>query len=140
MVLTYKFQKQELEDGSTILRPKVMVTLEGSKDKFPFIALLDTGCDITILSEPIAALIGLERTGRRVKFYAYNESCDAIESQCTITLQGRQQREAVRLQILVLIALGDHSEEVVLGLAGIFDAFNITFKRKENRITLKKNQ
>ena len=138
MVLTYKFQKQELEDGSTILRPKIMVTLEGSKDKFPLIALLDTGCDTTILSESVATLIGLDQSGRRLKFYAYNESCDAIESQCIITLQGRQQREEVRLQVPVLIALGDQSEEVVLGLAGIFDQFNITFKRKENRITLKK--
>ncbi len=64
MALTYKFQKQELEDGSTILRPKILVALEGSKDRFPFIALLDTGCDTTILSESVASLLGLDVSGR----------------------------------------------------------------------------
>ncbi len=58
----------------------------------------------------------------------------------TVTFMGKAHRQNVTLTIPVLVVLSreDENEEgIVLGVQGVFDAFEITFKKAENHIFMK---
>jgi hypothetical protein len=143
MALIYKFKKEKLENGRYTVRPRVPVVLSGPKDSIPVFALVDTGCDRTVIPEAIAKALGLDMGGGRTELVAYRERCEVIESKASITFLGRVERESVRLNnIPVLISLEKEGckpeEDVVLGIDGIFDEFEITFKKAANRIIMKR--
>ena len=141
MVLTYKFKKEKLDDGSDILRPKIFVELKGTNNSIQTIALIDSGSDVTVIPEIIARDIGLNFSGQKTKIYAYRESNDVIKSKTDISFLGRANRESVKLSnVPIFISLekdGTEEDDIILGIDGVFDAFDITFKKTQNRIFFK---
>ena len=138
MSLIYKFKKEKLEDGAIVLRPRILVALRGDLTIIEVPALIDTGCDTTVIPESIAKAIGINMSGKHETLYAYREATDVIESKATITFIGKANRESVTITIPILIALtkeGTLDEcDITLGISGIFDIFDITFKKTENKI------
>ena len=131
----YKFRKEELESGGYAVRPRILVLLKGNKMSIEVPALIDSGCDTTVIPEGMARAVGLDMEGEKSKLYAYRESADVILSKATFTFVGRVMRESVTLgNVPVLIALfkrGSEDEvDITLGIDGIFDNFDITFKKK----------
>ncbi len=143
MSLVYRFKKEKLEDGSYVSRPRILVLLKGPESIVKVPALIDSGCDMTVIPEEIARAIGLNLHGETCKLYAYREFTEVIRSEASIVFMGRAQREAVELRLPVLIALSQKGKEdepdITLGVEGIFDAFDITFRKAQDRIILKKN-
>lgn len=140
MTLTYHFKKERLEDGKFVSRPRILVTLRGEKGAIEVPALIDSGCDITVIPENIAAIIGLNLNGKKEKLYAFREFSEAIHSRVSITFVGKAHRQNVTLTIPVLVVLSkgnDDEEGVVLGVQSVFDAFEINFRKVENVILLK---
>ena len=140
MSLIYRFRKEELEDGSVAVRPRIPLVLKGKDGSIEYYALLDSGCDVTVIPEKIADALGLDKTGKKNTLFGYNESSEVIESNANFIFIGRANREEVNLNnIPVLITCSKESEEdVVLGISGIFDSFDITFKKLQNRIVMKR--
>ncbi len=142
MSLVYRFKKEKLLDGRYVLRPRILVVLSGKDNSIEVPALVDSGCDTTVIPEGIAKAIGLEIKGEKTKIYAYRECTDVIEGAANITFLGKASRESVKLNLHVLIALPrkgfEDEEDITLGVNGIFDAFDITFKKSVNKIILKK--
>lgn len=140
MSLVYKFKKEELQNGEYTLRPRIFVRLSGDKIPIEVPALIDSGSDITVIPEGIAKAVGLDMTGEKSKLYAYREANDVIRGYAIITFLGR--RESVKLRVPVLIALSkegvEDEQDIVLGIDGIFDAFNINFRKSENKIIMHK--
>ena len=139
MTLTYRFKKEKLEDGTFVSRPRILITLRGENCAVEVPALIDSGCDITVIPENLARVIGLNLQGKKEKLYAFRESSEAIQSKVSITFMGKAHRQNVSITIPVLVVLtkGDDEEGVVLGVQGVFDAFEITFRKVENEITMK---
>ena len=140
MVLFYRFKKEKLEDGTFVSRPRILITLHGENCAIETPALIDSGCDITVIPENLARTIGLNLSGKKEKLYAFRESSDAIQSKVNITFVGKANRQNVTVAtpVLVVLSRGDENEEgIVLGVQGVFDAFEITFRKAENQITLK---
>lgn len=143
MTLIYRFKKEKLANGRYAARPRILVVLQGEHASIEVPALIDSGCDVTVIPESIAKALGLDMSGEKDKLYAYRESNEVIQSKATFTFVGRVQRQSVTLnQVPVLIALAkDAAEEehdITLGVEGIFDAFDITFKKSQNKISLQK--
>ncbi|MBU0460083.1 MAG: retroviral-like aspartic protease family protein [Nanoarchaeota archaeon] len=143
MVLTYRFKKEKLESGEYVARPRILIVVSGSEMSIEVPALIDSGCDVTVIPEGIARAIGLSMEGNETKLYAFRESAEVIESKATITFLGKEPRESIKLpRVPVLIALAKKGmkdeEDITLGVNGIFDAFDITFKRAQNKIVFKK--
>jgi len=141
-VLVYKFKKEKLENGIYVTRPRILVELNGPKGTINVPALIDTGCDRTVIPEGISRAIGLKMNGEKDKIYAFREYNDVIQSHTDITFLGKQHRQSVTLpSIPILIALADKSinegEDIILGIEGIFDVFDITFKKANNKIIIK---
>ncbi len=143
MVLTYRFKKERLEDGGYAIRPRILVELSGQDGSVSAPALIDSGCDITVIPEGIAKAIGINMKGEKDKLYAFRESTEVIRSTVSITFLGKAHRQSVTLNdIPVLISLEKEGikdeEDIVIGVDGVFDAFDITFKKTQNKIILKK--
>ena len=141
MSLVYRFKKEKLIDGRYVTRPRILVVLSGKDTSIEVPALIDSGCDTTVIPESIARAIGLDMEGDKTKIYAYRESADVVESKMNIVFLGKVNRESIKLTIPVLIALSkdgfNDEEDITLGINGIFDAFDITFKKSKNKIILK---
>lgn len=102
--------------------------------------LLDSGCDATVVPEGLAKAVGLNMEGKRDTLYAYRESAEVVQSKAKITLLGRMQRDTKIFSIPVLVTLPKDEKEdsdVVLGINGIFDYFDITFSKSKNKIIFK---
>lgn len=143
MVLTYRFKKERLEDGGYAIRPRILVELNGQYGSISVPALIDSGCDTTVIPEGIAKAIGISMKGEKDKLYAFRESTDVIRSTATIIFLGKMHRQSVTLNdIPVLISLEKEGikdeEDIVIGIDGIFDAFDITFKKIQNKIIFKR--
>lgn len=106
-------------------------------------ALIDSGCDTTIIPQGLAESVGLKLQGVEDKIYAYRESTKVIHSKASITFVGKESRQNVEIEVPVLIALSEKDREeeidITLGISGIFDFFNINFKKSENKIIFKNN-
>lgn len=143
MTLIYKFKKEKLESGLYATRPRILVELRGSHGSIVIPALIDSGCDMTVVPEGIAEAIGLTMEGDKHRLYGYRESTEALQSKATITFLGKEQRQSVILtDVPVLIALREEGveeeQDITLGVEGIFDHFEITFRKTDNRIVLKR--
>ena len=131
MSLVYRFKKEKLIDGRYVTRPRILVVLSGDNTSIEVPALVDSGCDTTVIPEGIAEAVGLDMSGEKNKVYAYRESSDVIESSADIIFLGKANRQSVRLTIPILIALSkkgvEDEEDITLGVNGIFDAFDIIY-------------
>ena len=141
MALTYKFKKERLENGVYVARPKILVQLSGAIGSIRIPALIDSGCDTTVIPKSLAEAIGLSMSGNKNILYAYHEASEVIESSATITFLGKEPRQSVSLNVPVLITIpkddSDEEIDIVLGINGIFEMFDITFKKAVNKIILK---
>ena len=141
MALNYRFKKEKIE-GIPTMRPRINVRIHGSITSIDVPALIDSGCDISVIPDSIAEAIGLDMKGEESELQAYRETTKVIRSKVAVTFMSRANRENVTLIIPILIALSskDHEDEqeIVLGIARIFDGFDITFKKSQNKIILKR--
>ncbi|MBR9699365.1 hypothetical protein GOV09_02830 [Candidatus Woesearchaeota archaeon] len=140
MSLIYRFKKEKLASGAYMSRPRIHVIL-GGKIPIEVPALIDSGCDITVIPEAIAEAIGLDMRGEKDILYGHREKSDVIQSHAAITFLGKAERQSVKLShvpILINLKKGkEDTDEVTLGINGIFDAFDITFKKHQNKIIFK---
>ena len=65
MVLTFKYKKVKRPNNVEIKSPSIPIIISGSGQKFEFIALLDSGADISVIPRDVAELIGLPLTGKK---------------------------------------------------------------------------
>ena len=129
-MLTYRFVSEQLRDGSLVRRPKVKVRLVGSKAGMDFLALLDSGTDVTILPRSIADFLGIQYDFKsNERFLGFGkEAFQCAKSTVKIVFRGKAVREDVMLQdVPILVALSGDEKEPVLGCKDIFDHFKITF-------------
>ena len=142
MSLIYKFKKEKLENGGYVYRPRILVVLNGNESSIEIPALVDSGCDTTVIPEGLAKAVGIPIKGKKTKLYAYRESNEVIMSSTNITFVGKANRESVTLKIPILITLSKNNSEdeqdITLGVDGVFDYFDITFSKSKNRIIFKK--
>lgn len=143
MVLIYRFKKERLESGVYVSRPRILVEISGSKGAIIVPALIDSGCDTTVVPEGIAKAIGLDVKGEKDKLYGFREVSDVVQSISTITFLGKEYRQSVKIPnvpvLVVLTKKGDKEEDdITLGIDEIFDIFDITFKKSQNKIIFKK--
>ena len=68
-MLTFRFKKERLKDGSYSYRPIIPVTFSNGAKSINAFVLLDTGADITIVPWGFARLfqLGLEKENTKLK-------------------------------------------------------------------------
>jgi hypothetical protein len=91
------------------------------------------------LPKDVAELLGLDLSGKREEAKGIGGAVPAVQT--TISLEIGRPHEIHQFNIPVKVILSEIEEEipVLLGRAGFFDKFVITFDQKNEKIILKHN-
>jgi hypothetical protein len=134
MVKTYKYRKalSPDQDDPTPLAPRIPVLLMG-KVTIQNVALLDSGATDTSIPLEIAELLGL-KLGEKIPVRTPGGNITGYESRLTLGIMMEHDR-------LVKVSAPCHIltdfDEIVIGRAGFFDSFEITFCEMKKEIRLK---
>jgi len=135
MTLSFSYKSVKRPDGTEVKTPSIPVVFSG-KEKFETLALLDSGADISAMSEDVAEILGLDLNGERDSAYGIGGRVDAVESKVNITIE--KGHEKYNFLIPVKVILGDYDFPILLGRAGFFDKFIISFDEVQQKISLKR--
>lgn len=135
MTITFKYKTIKRPDGTEVKTPSIPILLNG-KEKFETIALLDSGADISAIPSAIAEILGIELKGEKTPAYGLGGKVDSIETRISITVE--KGHEHYSFQIPVKVILGNYDFPILLGRAGFFDKFIISFDQNQEKLSLKK--
>ena len=140
MSLTFKYKRVKRPDNVEIKSPSIPVTLSANGGKYQFIALLDSGADISVIPSEVADLLGLDLTGEREEARGIGGKVPAIQSSLVVEVGKAHESYSYNIPVKVILDRTDEEIPILLGRAGFFDKFLITFNQKEERIILKPNK
>lgn len=135
MTLSFRYKSVQRPDGTEVKTPSISILLSG-KEKFDTIALLDSGADISALPLTIAEILGLDLSGERTPAFGIGGKVESVETSMILTIG--KSHESYTLRIPVKVILGQYDFPILLGRAGFFDHFIITFDQSQGKISLKK--
>ena len=133
MIFRYKSVKRP--DGTLVKIPSIPISLLG-KENFDTIALVDSGADISAMPKEMAEVLGLKLDGEISYAYGIGGKAKCIETRVMIIIE--QKHEIYKLHIPVKVVLENYSFPFLLGRAGFFDEFIVSFDQVNERISLKK--
>ncbi len=131
---TYKYRKSLSPDSDdpTPIAPRIPIILYG-KQVLENIALIDSGATDTSIPRPIAEILGLSR-GKEISIRTPGGEISGNVSKITLgVLMEHDKLVKVKAPCHVL----DDFDELVIGRAGFFDAFEITFCESKREVKLK---
>ena|SRR3989338_7954309 len=135
MTISFRYKSIKRPDGTLVKTPSIPITLIG-KESFDSVALLDSGADISAIPKSIAELLGLNLKGEVTLAYGIGGKVKSVESSAKIIVQ--KGHEKYTLDIPVKIILDEYHFPVLLGRAGFFNKFVITFDEQNEKVFLKR--
>ena len=117
--------------------PYLSVTLHGADGKIANVyALVDSGADTCAMPKSIAGILGLDlEHAPDSKVGTASESIKSKKVEIDVTIHLPRKSKRIRAPFNVL--MNDYEPPVILGRAGFFENFYITFSEREMRFTLK---
>lgn len=135
--MTFKYRPIKRPDGNQIKTPSIPVTLIGnSRIKIEFMALIDSGADLSIIPKEVADLLNLNLEGKKDKSRGIGGEVDVINTIITINI--KKGHEDYSFTIPIQVILDKPHIPILLGRAGFFDEFKIIFDQINERVLLKK--
>lgn len=99
-------------------------------------ALLDSGADVSAMTEEMARLLGLNLNKKPEKTRGIGGEVNAIETRMKITIS--QKHEKYTFGIPVNVILGGKDFPLLLGRSGFFENFIVSFDESKQRVKLKR--
>ena len=137
MSLTFKYKRVKRPNNIEIKSPSIPITLSNGSGKYQFIALLDSGADISIIPQDVAELLGIDLNGKKEEARGIGGKVPAIQKNISIELGKNHESYTFTIPFKVILNHRDEEIPVFLGRAGFFDKFVVTFNQSEERVTLK---
>lgn len=139
MPFSFPYKKEKLPNGIEIFRPTIPVEISYKGRSLQFVAIVDSGSDMTYLPQWAAEALGIEPKGKTIDVQTVGGKVKVIEDFVHVTIRHKITTE--RFIMPVNIPLGkEHSDEIILGRKGLFDRFDITFKENSKRIVFVKSK
>lgn len=135
MTITFRYKSVKRPDGTLVKTPSIPLTFIG-KESFDTVALLDSGADISAMPKDIAEILGLNLRGKVSFAYGIGGKARCVETKVTILIA--KGHESYRFTIPMKVILDKYDFPILLGRAGFFDKFVITFDQQEKKVLLKK--
>jgi predicted aspartyl protease len=137
MTITFKYKSVKRPSGNEVKSPMIPVTLIGRSSITPeFIALLDSGADVSIIPLDVAELLNLNLNTKVEKSRGIGGEVEVKTTKMDIKIQ--KGHEGFRYTIPVQVVLNETKGiPVLLGRAGFFEHFRITFDQHNQIISLK---
>ena len=133
MPLIYRFRKFRLEDGTYVKRPIINIILKRDNKSLRFDAILDSGSDITTISQEMANYLEVKSNEKEAEMIGYQGRGKVKHGKLTLIFKGRVQRQDEVLNNIPVAIMQDPDEqEVVVGTQGVFEHFKILFNDSKN--------
>lgn len=136
MTISFRYKSVKRPDGTLVKTPSIPILLK-SKEVFETIGLLDSGADISAMSKDVAEILGLNLSGKRTPAFGIGGKVDSVETKVRISTEKGHEHYA--FQIPVKVILGKYDFPVLIGRAGFFDKFVISFDEENEKVSLKRN-
>lgn len=136
MVMHFRYKRVNRPDGTTVKTPSLPVTLMGEKESIEMVALLDSGADISVIPKEVAEILGFDLSGEIRLVHGIGGTVRTIEKRINVVVA--KGRENYTLNIPIKIVLDEYDFSPLLGRAGFFKEFTITFMQGRQRFSLKK--
>ena len=133
MALSFHYKTVRRPDGTEVKTPSIPVLLGG---KLKTVALLDSGADISAMPFAMAELLELDLSAEKSSAYGIGGTVESISSKMSVLVEKGHEKYA--FQIPVKVILGKFDFPVLLGRAGFFDKFVISFDQGNERVSLKR--
>ena len=135
MAISFRYKTVKRPDGTLVKTPSIPITLIG-KENFDTVALLDSGADISAIPKSIGELLGVDLNGQVDYAYGIGGKVKSIETSVRISVQ--KGHEHYNFILPVKVILDDYNFPILLGRAGFFDEFVITFDQENEKVLLKR--
>jgi len=137
MALSFRYKSIKRPKGNVVKAPHIPVNLiTKSSMSIEVIALLDSGADVSVIPQDIADLLGVDLTKEKEISRGIGGEVEVINTKIKINI--KKGHENYDFLIPVQIIMGDSKVPVILGRAGFFDKFKITFDQANEIVSLKK--
>jgi len=136
MTITFRYKILKRPDNSQIKTPSIPITISGKGARYDFIALVDSGADISVIPKSIAELLDLNLNGKIEEASGIGGTVPAIQSILNIEINKGHEHYSFELPIKVI--MNDNDFPILLGRAGFFEKFVITFNQMEEKLILKR--
>ena len=140
MSLTFKYKRVKRPNDIEIKSPSIPINLSGEGNKYQFIALLDSGADISVIPKEVAELLNLNLSGEREEARGIGGKVPAIQTRINIEISKAHESYSYNIPVKVILDGKDEEVPILLGRAGFFDKFIIIFNQNEEKIILKPNK
>ena len=135
MTISFNYKTVKRPDGTSVKTPSIPILLR-DKEAFETIALLDSGADISAMPKDVAEILGLDLSGEVTPAYGIGGAVDSVQTKVSITIE--KGHEHYSFQIPVKVILGNYDFPILLGRAGFFDKFVISFDQGQEKVLLKR--
>ena len=138
ITLDYKLVKRPAP-LEPIKGPYAKVVLTGPKERLNVIALVDSGADTCAIPRGIAEILGLKLGEKAEPVIGLGGEIAAYQARLDIVVEGTHEKHVLdNIPVNVLATKAGDDFPVILGREGFFEAFEITFKERAQKIILKK--
>ena len=104
--MSFKYKSIKRPDGNLIKTPSIPVTLIGNSSiRVEFMALIDSGADLSVIPQDVAELLDLKLDGKKDKSRDLGGEVDVVNTNMQINI--KKGHEDYALQIPVQVVLGD---------------------------------
>ncbi|RME78208.1 hypothetical protein D6774_01875 [Candidatus Woesearchaeota archaeon] len=141
MVLSYHYKVIERPEPLSPERtPSIPVTLANSKGEnaIDVVALIDSGSDTCAIPRAFAEILDLDLSAKPEPCGGINGDVEAIPSKMRVKFEKGD--EKYQFIVPVNVIKTDYEFGILIGRAGIFNRFSITFDEAKWKIRLKRNQ
>ena len=135
--MSFKYKSINRPDGNLVKTPSIPITLIGnSVTKIEFMALIDSGADLSVIPKDVAELLNLDLNKKVEQSKGIGGEVSVINTNIQINIKRGHEDYTIRMPVQVV--LEDNKTPVLLGREGFFDEFDIIFNQIHERILLKK--
>jgi len=129
---------------SLIYRPLLDIEVSSNTDTESFVALVDSGTEVTLMSSEIATLLGISPAGKRQgKVWGFGKSGnekDGFLAKVTIVVP-EFPKEVLTTTVLFVDGISsDFPFDILLGQEDFFRRFIVRFEKNKNKFFLKPAQ
>lgn len=135
--MAFKYKPIKRPDENQVKTPSIPITLIGYPlIRIEFMALIDSGADISVIPKDVAELLNLNLDGKNEKSRGIGGEVDVINTKLNINI--KKGHENYTFMIPVQVILNGTNIPILIGRAGFFDEFKIIFDQINERVLLKK--
>src|SRR3989338_1757626 len=138
MTLNFKYKRVKRPNDNEIKSPSIPIVLQGKGSKYSFVALIDSGADVSVIPKDVAELLGLDLSAKHEEARGIGGRVPAIQTNVNLEIGKPHENYNINLPVKVILNDGDEEIPVLLGRSGFFDKFIITFDQSKEIVSLKR--